>query len=50
MIDKLKLEEKLKALLKREPTENEKINAQTDQGLILSVLVDEIEILKTKIK
>lgn len=45
-----KLHIKLKSFLNREPSQNERINAENDYGLMMQILLEEIELLKSKVK
>ncbi len=48
-IDKIKIETKLKEKLGRDASPNEITNSETDVNLIVEILVEEIETLKTKV-
>lgn len=44
-----KLEQKLIQHLNREPKPNELANAKTDKGLLVQVLLDEVEEIKSRL-
>lgn len=49
MIKEKEIKDKLKSKLHREPTRNEEINATTDTGIIIEILLEKVEELESRI-